>query len=117
MSYSNNPLGFLEFKPEGPWLGQRGEAGFDRPFPGEGLTGGEVWVGGNGVEVDAVPWRHLGREMREGGGWSTASGGLRGSEHGGGVAPVGFGRGDVVWELREGEAVLARGSERAEERR
>ena len=30
-----------------------GEAGFDRSFPGEGLTGGEGWVGGNGVEVDA----------------------------------------------------------------
>ena len=33
------------------------------------------------------------------------------------VSPVRFGRGEMVWELREGEAVLARGSERAEERR
>ena len=96
MSYSNNPLGFLEFKPEGPWLGQRGEAGFDRPFPGEGLTGGEVGVGGNGVEVDAVLWRLLGREMRVGGGRSTASGGRWSSEHGGGVAPVRFGRWEAV---------------------
>ena len=75
-------------------------AAVDRPFPGEGLTGGEVWVGGNGVEVDAVLWRLLGREMRAGGGRSTASGGLRGSEHGGGVAPVEFGRGEAVEERR-----------------
>ena len=74
--------------------------GFDRPFPGEGLTGGEVGVGGNGVEVDAVLWRLLGREMRAGGGQSTASSSLRGSEHGGGVAPVGFGRGKRAGELR-----------------
>ena len=32
-------------------------------------------------------------------------------------APVRIGRGEVAWELRGGEAVLARGSERAEERR
>ena len=32
-------------------------------------------------------------------------------------APARIGRGEVAWELREGEAVLARGSERAEERR
>ena len=75
-------------------------ARFDRPFPGERLTGGEVWVGGNGVEVDAVLWRLLGREMRAGGGRSTASDGLRGSEHGGGAAPVGFGRGEAVEERR-----------------
>ena len=92
-------------------------ARFDRRFPGEGLTGGEGWIGENGEEVEAVLWMLLGREMRAGGGRSTASGGRWSSEHGGGVAPVGFGRGDVVWELREGEAVLARGSERAEERR
>ena len=86
MSYSNNPPGFLEFKPEGPWLGQRGEAGFDRPIPGEGLTGGEVWVGGNGVEVDAY-LLVLGIEARVvGDGVSMVSGGLRCSEHGGGVA-------------------------------
>jgi len=50
-------------------------------------------------------------------GRSTANGGRWSSEHGGGVSPVRFGRGEMVWELREGEAVLARGSERAEERR
>ena len=59
----------------------------------------------------------LGREMRARIGRSMASGERWSSEHGGGVAPVGFGRGEMVWELREGEAVLARGSERAEERR
>jgi len=32
-------------------------------------------------------------------------------------APVRIGRGKTVWELREGEEALARGSERAEERR
>ena len=89
----------------------------DRPNPGEGLTGGEGWVGENGEEVEAVLGMLLGREMRAGGGRSTASGGRWSSEHGGGVAPVGFGRGEMVWELREGEAVLARGPERAEERR
>ena len=51
----------------------------------------------------------LGREMRAGGGRSTASGGRWSSEHGGGVAPVGFGRGEMVWELREGEADLVAG--------
>ena len=40
-----------------------------------------------------------------------------GLSYGGGVAPVRVGRGDLVWELREGETVLARGLERAEERR
>ena len=92
-------------------------AAVDRPNPGEGLTGGEGWVGENGEEVEAVLGMRLGREMRARIGRSTASGGRWSSEHGGGVAPVGFGRGEMVWELREGEAVLARGSERAEERR
>ena len=44
--YSKNTLGFLFFQPEVPGPGQRGEAVVDRPFPGEGLTGGEgggVW--------------------------------------------------------------------------
>ena len=68
-------------------------------------------------EVEAVLWMLLGREKRVGGGRSTASGSRWSSEHGGGVAPVGFGRWEVAWELRESEAVLARGSERAEERR
>ena len=72
----------------------------DRPFPSEGLTGGEVGVGENGVEVDAVLWRLLGREMRAGGGRSTASGGLRGSEHDGGVTPVDFGRREAAGKLR-----------------
>ena len=86
-------------------------------FPVRRLTGGEGWGGENRVEVAAMLWRLLGREMMAGGVRSTASGGRWSSEHGGGVAPVGFGRGEVAWELREGEAVLARGSERAEERR
>ena len=38
-------------------------------------------------------------------------------ESDGEVVPARFGRGEMVWELREGEAVLSRGSERAEERR
>ena len=75
-------------------------ARFDRPFPGERLTGGEVWVGGNGVEVDAVLWRLLGREMRVGRGQSTVSGGRWSSEHGGGVTPVGFGRREAAGKLR-----------------
>ena len=41
MGYSNNPLGFSFFQPEVPGPGQRGEVAVDRPFPGEGLTGGE----------------------------------------------------------------------------
>src|SRR6185436_8928132 len=54
-----------------------------------------------------------GREMRAGGGRSTASGGRWSSEHGGGVAPVGFGRGKRAGELREVEARLTEGSARA----
>ena len=38
---ADNPLGFLKFKHAVLGSGQRGEARFDRPFPGEGLTGGE----------------------------------------------------------------------------
>ena len=40
------PWSFWNSKPEVPGPGQRGNAGFDGPFPGEGLTGGEgggVW--------------------------------------------------------------------------
>ena len=92
-------------------------AAVDRPNPSEGLTGGEGWVGENGEEVEAVLGMCLGREMRARIGRSTASGGWWSSEHGGRVAPVGFGRGEVAWELREGEAVHARVSERAEARR
>ena len=46
LGFADSPLGFFEFQPEVLSQGQRGEAGFDRPFPGEGLTGGEgggVW--------------------------------------------------------------------------
>ena len=46
----------------------------------------------------------LGREMRAGGGRSTASGGRWSSEHGGGVVPVGFGRGEGAGKLRKDEA-------------
>ena len=43
----------------------------------------------------------LGIEARVvGDGVSTVSGGLRGSEHGGVVVPVGFGRGEAVEEQR-----------------
>ena len=48
--------------------------------------------------------------MRAGGGRSTASGGRWSSEHGGGVSPVRFGRGEMVWELREDEARLMVGA-------
>ena len=59
-------------------------------------------------------WRLLGREMMAGGVRSTASGGRWSSEHGGGVAPVGFGRGKRAGELREVEARLKEGSARAD---
>jgi len=59
-------------------------------------------------------WRLLGREMMAGGVRSTASGGRWRSEHGGGVAPVGFGRGKRAGELREVEARLKEGSARAD---
>ena len=87
----------------------------DRPIPVSGLTGGEGWGGENRVEVTAMLWRLLGREMMAGGVRSTASGGRWSSEHGGGVAPVGFWRGEMVWELHEsgrrsgGEAAPRRG--------
>ena len=75
-------------------------ARFDRPFPGEGVTGGEgkqEW----GLKGSKAHLWVLGIEARVvGDGVSTVSGGLRGSEHGGGVAPVRFGRGEVAWELR-----------------
>ena len=70
-------------------------------------AGGESGGAWEVKETKAHLWVALELERRAGDGGSTASG----------VAPVGFGRGEVAWELREGEAVLARGSERAEERR
>ena len=80
--------------------GSEGKAGFDRLLPSPRRTGGEGWVGGNGLEVDA----HLlvlGIEARVvGDGVLTVSGGLRGSEHDGGVITVGFGRGEAVEERR-----------------
>jgi hypothetical protein len=57
----------------------------------------------------------LGRGEGLGGGGSTEQGWSAAEENGGGGAPVRIGRGEVVWELREATAVLARGSERAEE--
>ena len=72
----------------------------DRPFPGEGVTGGE---GNKAWELHGFKahlWV-LGIEARVvGDGVSTVSGGLRGSKHGGGVVPVGFGRGEAVEERR-----------------
>ena len=59
-------------------------------------------------------WRHLGREMMAGGVRSTACGGRWSSEHGGEVAPVGFGRGKRAGELREVKARLKEGSARAD---
>ena len=52
-----------------------------------------------------------------GGGGSTEQGSSAAEASDGEGAPVRIGRGEAVGELREGEAVLARGSERAEERR
>ena len=72
----------------------------DRPFPGEVLTGGEgkqEW----GLKGSKAHLWVLGIEARVvGDGVSTVSGGLRGSEHGGFVVPVGFGRGEAVEEQR-----------------
>ena len=59
-------------------------------------------------------WRLLGREMMAGGVRSTAGGGQWSSEHGGGVAPVGLGRGKRAGQLREVEARLKEGSARAD---
>ena len=55
-----------------------------------------------------------GREMRAGVGRSTASGGQWSSGHGGGVAPVGLGRGKRAGQLREVKARLKKGSARAD---
>ena len=52
-----------------------------------------------------------------GGGGSTKQGGSAAEANAGGGAPVRIGRGEVVWELREATAVLARESERAKKRR
>jgi len=44
--YSNNPLGFVSSNPRSLGRVRWGNAGFDRPFPGEGLPSGEgggVW--------------------------------------------------------------------------
>ena len=70
------------------------------PNPAKGVVGGEVGVGGNDEQANADLWAPLAGEEVVGGRRSTASGGSEGSEHGGGVAPVRFGRGEVAWELR-----------------
>ena len=78
---------------------------------------GEVGVGGNDDQANADLWAPLAREEVAGGGRSTASGGSGGSEYGGGVVPVGFGRGKAVEQLHGLTAELARGLARAEKLR
>jgi hypothetical protein len=77
LGFADSPLGFSKFKHAVLGSGQRGEARFDRRFPGEGLTGGE----GGGVREPHGFKAHLwvlGIEARAvGEGVSTASGGLR----------------------------------------
>ena len=72
----------------------------DRLFPGEGVTGGEgkqEW----GLKGSKAHLWVLGIEARVvGDGVSTVSGGLRCSEHGGGAAPVEFGRREAAGKLR-----------------
>ena len=90
------PLGFFKFKHRRPWPGQRGEAGFDRPFPGEGVAGGEGKQEWELKESKAHLWV-LGIEARGGRRWGVdGERRLAGPEHGGGVAPVRFGRGEAV---------------------
>ena len=100
MAIQITPWGFVSSQLEVPGPGQRGEAGFDRPFPGEGLTGGE---GNKAWELHGFKahlWV-LGIEARVvGDGVSTVSGGLRGLEHGGGVTPVANRQGERAGELR-----------------
>ena len=67
--------------------------------------------------VKAHPRVVLGCGEGLGGGGSTEQGGSAAEATDGEGAPVRVGRGEAVGELCEGEAVLARGSERAEERR
>ena len=62
-------------------------------------------------------WVVLGCGEGLGGGGSTEQGGSAAEASDGEGVPVRIGRGEAVGELREGEAVLARGSARAEERR
>ena len=82
----------------------------DRPFPGEGLTGGE----GGGVWEVYRTRAHLrvvlGRGEGLGGGGSTEQGGSAAEANDGDVAPVRIGRGEVVWELHGVEAQLMVGS-------
>ena len=93
----------------GPWAGSEGEAGFDRLFPGEGITGGEgkqEWgLKGSKAHHRVV----LGCGERLGGGGSMEQGGSAAEKNGGGGAPVRTGLGEMVWELREGEADLVAG--------
>ena len=93
-------MGFSFFQPEVPGPGQRGEARFDRPFPGEGLTGGE---GGVVWELHGFKAHHrvvLGCGEGLGGSGSTEQGGSAAEANDGEGAPVRIGRGEAVWELR-----------------
>ena len=63
-------------------------------------VGGEGGVGEKDQQANADLWTALELERRAGDEVSMVSGGLRGSEHGGGVVPVGFGRGEAVEERR-----------------
>jgi len=87
------------------------------PNPAKRVAGGEVGVGENDEQANADLWAPLSCEEVAGGRRSTASGGSGGSEHGGGVVPVGFGRGKAVEQLHWLTAELARGLARAEELR
>ena len=49
------PPGVLYLSTRGPWLGQRGGHGVDRPKPGEGVGGGEGEAGEIREETETHP--------------------------------------------------------------
>ena len=100
------PWGFVSSNPRSLGRVRGGDAGFDRLFPGEGLTGGE----GGGVWEFHWFQAHLrvvlGCGEGLGGSGSTEQGGSAAEENDGGGAPVRIGRGEVVGKVCEGDTEM-----------
>ena len=103
LGFADSPLGFFEFQPRSSAKVREGRRGLTGRFPARGSPAARVEGCGSFTGSRRTP------------GWSWGAG--RGSEAAarrsraaeasdGEGAPVRIGRGETVWELREGEARL-----------
>ena len=116
LGFADSPLDFFEFQPEVLGRVREGRRGLTGRFPASGSPAAR----GSGRKARGGPGAPLGGlGAARGGLWRRLRVTRRSAAVGvsGGDAPVKDWRKERVGELRGGEAMLARGSERAEERR